>query len=196
MYDDLTEFTSPFVENFIKLATAKPGAQSFIGSEFQRFGEGRGDGTIFSAMSKPGPDLDMVDLSKQMLKGIELSKNLMVSKNNPLVHDREGLLTAIPFIPKRTEHGVVIDRENVDFTRQFFPPDIHRQSLYYINYDPDERLDGKFQVIGEVEGGWDALIEIECACVQPISYYYPNQQHLIALMGLVLKRTTACIFMG
>ena len=74
MYDDLTEFTSPFVENFIKLATAKPGAQSFIGSEFQRFGEGRGDGTIFSAMSKPGPDLDLVDLSKQMLKGIELSK--------------------------------------------------------------------------------------------------------------------------
>ena len=75
-------------------------------------------------MSKPGPDLDLVDLSKQMKKGIELSKNLMISKNNPLMHDREGLLTAMPFIPKRTEHGVIIDREEVDFTRQFFPPDI------------------------------------------------------------------------
>ena len=25
MYDDLTEFTSPYVNNFMKLATAKPG---------------------------------------------------------------------------------------------------------------------------------------------------------------------------
>ena len=25
MYDDLTEFTSPYVDNFMKLATAKPG---------------------------------------------------------------------------------------------------------------------------------------------------------------------------
>ena len=47
--------------------------------------------------------------------------------------------------------------------------------------DSYHKLDGKFQVIGEIIEGWDTLIEIECACVQPLSYYYPNNQHLIAL---------------
>ena len=37
-------------------------------------------------------------------------------------------------------------------------------------------------MIGELIEGWDTLLEIECACVQPLSYYYPNNQHLIAYM--------------
>ena len=81
--------------------------------------------------------------------------------------------------------------------------------LYGVTYDPDGRLDGKFQggftflmlidyfvsfmlesrmniiyysVIGEIESGWNTLIEIESALVQPLAYYYPNNQHLLSYM--------------
>ncbi len=53
--------------------------------------------------------------------------------------------------------------------------------MFGITYDAHTDMDGKFQVIGEIESGWDSLIEIECACVQPVAYYYPNNQHLMAL---------------
>ena len=53
--------------------------------------------------------------------------------------------------------------------------------MFGITYDAHADMDGKFQVIGEIESGWDSLIEIECACVQPVAYYYPNNQHLMAL---------------
>ena len=53
--------------------------------------------------------------------------------------------------------------------------------MFGITYDAHADMDGKFQVIGEIEEGWDSLIEIECACVQPVAYYYPNNQHLMAL---------------
>ena len=37
-------------------------------------------------------------------------------------------------------------------------------------------------VIGEIDSGWNSLIEIESALVQPLAYYYPNNQHLISFM--------------
>lgn len=98
-----------------------------------------------------------------------------VDVQNPLVHNREGLLTAVTRIPER-----YIRKE--DFMRQLISqPNRHGESMFGITYDSYSAMDGKFQVIGEIVEGWDTLIEIECACVQPISYFYPNNQHLIAL---------------
>ncbi|CBY42001.1 unnamed protein product [Oikopleura dioica] len=91
------------------------------------------------------------------------------------VHSREGLLTAVTRIPER-----YLRKE--DFMRQLISGrNPHAETMFGITYDAHTDMDGKFQVIGEIESGWDSLIEIECACVQPVAYYYPNNQHLMAL---------------
>ena len=88
-------------------------------------------------------------------------KYLNLEAENPLLHDREGLLTALTAIPQQYM------REDKDFMRQLISgPNIHHESLFAITYDEEEKLDGRFQVIGEVERGWDTLVEIESACVQ------------------------------
>ena len=96
---------------------------------------------------------------------------------NPLRHDRAGLLTAM------TALGPEHMREEIDFMRQLISgPNVHRESLFAITYEANEELNGRFQVIGEIESGWDTLVEVETACVQPLAYYYPNNQHLIAYL--------------
>ena len=58
-------------------------------------------------------------------------------------------------------------REDVDFMRQLISaPNVHHESLFCVTYDENSNLDGRFQVIGELESGWDTLVEIETACVQ------------------------------
>ena len=100
-----------------------------------------------------------------------------VDRANPLRHDRAGLLTALTTI------GPEQMREEVDFMRQLISgPNVHKESLFAITYEANEQLNGRFQVIGEIESGWDTLVEVETACVQPLAYYYPNNQHLIAYL--------------
>ena len=58
-------------------------------------------------------------------------------------------------------------REDVDFMRQLISaPNVHHESLFCVTYDENSNLDGRFQVIGELESGWDTLVEIETSCVQ------------------------------
>ena len=52
IYDDLEEWTSPWAARFLRMATQKDTAKSFIGSEFQRCGHGRGEATMFSVPGK------------------------------------------------------------------------------------------------------------------------------------------------
>ena len=40
-------------------------------------------------------------------------------------------------------------------------PNKHAETMFGIIYEPYELLDGRFQVIGEIIEGWDALIELE-----------------------------------
>jgi len=178
VYDDLEQWTSPWSTSFLKLAESgqdkSAGRMNFIGSEFQRCGQGRGEATCFSTTGKSATDLfEMRKLWDFMLN--EYAYVGEVEGDNPLVHDREGLLTAVTHVPERYL------RKN-DFIRQLISaPNDHADTMFGITYDPYPRMDGKFAVIGEILEGWDALIEIECACVQPLSYYYPNNQHLISL---------------
>lgn len=145
----------------------------FIGSEFQRAGLGRGEAVSFCSTGKT--DVDLFELRKLwefMLRAHPFKEQ---NTENPLVHSREGLLTAVTRIPER-----YLRKE--DFMRQLISGrNPHAETMFGITYDAHADMDGKFQVIGEIESGWDSLIEIECACVQPVAYYYPNNQHLMAL---------------
>lgn len=177
LYDDL-HWAQPYASKFIEIATRQQDKldpfYSFIGSEFQRCGTGRGDGVAFSTRGKS--EVDLFELRKMWdFMMYEYPYTHDVKGDNPLTHDREGLLTAITTVPERY-------LRKSDFMRQLISqPNKHAETMFGIIYEPYELLDGRFQVIGEIIEGWDALIELECACVQPISYYYPNNQHLIAL---------------
>ena len=66
VYDDLEKWTAPFSTTFIKLAEMgknRPQAlSSFIGSEFQRCGQGRGSAVAFSTTGKS--DVDLFEMRK------------------------------------------------------------------------------------------------------------------------------------
>ncbi|CAG5097554.1 Oidioi.mRNA.OKI2018_I69.XSR.g15126.t2.cds [Oikopleura dioica] len=169
IFDDLGEWTAPYCDNFLKLVSEG----KFIGSEFQRAGLGRGEAVAFSTIGKS--DVDLFELRKLWEFMLRAHPYLEQNTDNPLVHNREGLLTAVTRIPER-----YLRKE--DFMRQLISGrNPHAETMFGITYDAHADMDGKFQVIGEIEEGWDSLIEIECACVQPVAYYYPNNQHLMAL---------------
>jgi len=177
IYDDLPGFTSPYVENFMKRIESDDPDISFIGSEFQRCGTGRGEMALFSHSSKPSDQVHhLSDINRVYEAVLHSEAYTNIDDRNPLIHDREGLLTAAVPLPES------VWRTDVDFMRQLLARENLHKELYAITYDPDRRLDGKFQVIGEIQDGWTTLIEIETALVQPVSYYYPNNQHLLAYM--------------